>query len=104
MSTGLPRAPRQEAPVQRLADVGLDYGLAAHVQLRGRLGEFLKHGGREVHGHPLYWAHHLAAVREETRHVFAPVGHPGDGLGRRGLLAFTSWLHIIPAPPASSAT
>lgn len=53
MSTGLPQALRQAVLVQRLANERLDHRMAAHVQLRRSLIEFLKHAGGQIHVHPL---------------------------------------------------
>jgi hypothetical protein len=60
--------------IQPPADESFDHRMTAHVEFGRHLVELLEHGGGEIHIHPLKGMRHLAAVREETRHIFASVG------------------------------
>lgn len=80
-TASLARFLRQVVPIQGLANKRLDDGLAAYVQFRCSLIQFLQHGCGDIHVHPLDGLPHPAPIREKTRHIFAPVRYPGDGLG-----------------------
>src|SRR5262249_40406835 len=83
--------------VKRLPNYGLDYRLAANVQLLCSVVQFVQHLRSEVYIHPLDRAHHASRVCEKPRDILSLFRKTRNALGRHRL-PFMSSLHRAVAP------